>query len=159
MFTTQNNLPENVRTQVADLLNRSLADLSDLYSQTKQAHWNVRGPLFYQLHKLFDDLAAGVAEHLDDIAERVAALGGFARGTVRQAAAQTRLEEFPDAQATDLGYVDILSERFAHCANETRLQVDEADELGDTDTADLLTAVSRNLDKSLWMLEAHLRKL
>jgi starvation-inducible DNA-binding protein len=159
MFTTQNNLPEDVRTQVAALLNQALADLSDLYSQTKQAHWNVRGKLFYQLHKLFDELAAGVEEHLDELAERITALGGFARGTIRQAAAQTRLEEFPDAQATDLGYVEVLTERFARCANETRIQVDEADELGDADTADLLTAISRNLDKSLWMLEAHMRKL
>ena len=55
MFITKNSLPAETRAQVAAILNQSLADLSDLYSQTKQAHWNVRGRLFYSLHKLFDE--------------------------------------------------------------------------------------------------------
>ena len=156
-FTTQNSLPPATRAQVAAMLNQSLADLSDLYSQTKQAHWNVRGRLFYSLHKLFDDIAAAVEGHLDDIAERVTALGALARGTVRQAAASSRLAEFPDEQAGELAYATALSERFALCANTTRKAIDETSALGDADTADLLTAVSRDLDKALWMIEAHTR--
>ena len=57
MHSTKNSLSKATRTKVNELLNQSLADLSDLYSQTKQAHWNVRGPSFIALHKLFDDLA------------------------------------------------------------------------------------------------------
>ena len=108
MFTTKNNLAPKIRAQVAAILNQSLADLSDLYSQTKQAHWNVRGPNFYSLHKLFDDLAGAVEEHLDDVAERVTALGGTAQGTVRQIAAASRLPEFPREQKDDLAFATAL---------------------------------------------------
>ena len=155
MFTTKNNLAPKIRAQVAAILNQSLADLSDLYSQTKQAHWNVRGPNFYSLHKLFDDLAGAVEEHLDDVAERVTALGGTAQGTVRQIAAASRLPEFPREQKDDLAFATALRERFAFAANTTRQAVDQAAELGDADAADLLTGISRDLDKALWILEAH----
>jgi starvation-inducible DNA-binding protein len=155
MKPTRHSLPTKKRAAVADLLNQSLADLSDLYSQTKQAHWNVRGRQFYAFHKLFDDLAESVEGHLDDIAERVTALGGTARGTIRQAAAASRLPEFPSKLKGDQEFVAALVERYAQAANETREAIDAADELGDADSADLLTAASRDLDKALWMLEAH----
>jgi len=157
MFTTQINLPASDRAQLVDLLNQQLADLTDLASQTKQAHWNVHGRHFYQFHKLFEELAAVVETHLDELAERIATLGGYARGTVRDAAQNSRLENFPAEQGDDQGYVDVLSGRFAACANEIRLAIAAADELDDATTADLLTAISRGLDKSLWFLEAHLR--
>ena len=159
MFTTQINIPVEDRAQLADLLNQQLADLSDLSSQTKQAHWNVRGKHFYQHHKLFEELAGVVETHIDDLAERIAALGGYAKGTVRDAARASRLEDFPSDQGDDQGYVDVLSGRFAACANEVRNAVMTAEELSDSTTADLLTAISRGLDKSLWMLEAHLRPM
>ena len=155
MHTTNNSLSTKTRSKVAAILNQSLADLSDLYSQTKQAHWNVRGRHFYSLHKLFDDLAGSVEAHLDDIAERVTALGGIAQGTIRQAAAASRLPEFPTAQKDDFAYVAALVERFASAANETRKAIDQTAQLGDADSADLFTGVSRDLDKALWMLEAH----
>ena len=155
MHPTQNSLSVETRAQVSTILNQSLADLMDLYSQTKQAHWNVRGRLFYPLHKLFDELASVVEEHLDEIAERVSALGALAQGTVRLAAANSRLSEFPVEETRDVLYLAALSGRYASCANQTRAAVDETDQLGDADTADLLTAVSRDLDKALWMLEAH----
>ena len=155
MHSTKNSLPPEIRTEVAVILNQMLADLADLYSQTKQAHWNVRGNHFYTLHKLFDDLAAAVEPHIDDTAERITALGGIAKGTVRQAAESSRLPEFPIEQSGDMLFLAALIERYALCANETRKAIDETSELGDADTADLLTAVSRDLDKSLWMLEAH----
>ena len=155
MHPSQNSLTHEIRAQVAAILNQSLADLTDLYSQTKQAHWNVRGRLFYPLHKLFDELAAMVLAHLDEIAERITALGALAQGTVRLAAANSRLTEFPIEETVDSIYLAALSGRFALCANETRKAIDETAQLGDADTADLLTAVSRALDKGLWMLEAH----
>jgi starvation-inducible DNA-binding protein len=158
MFKTKNNIPAGTRKKVAAILNQTLADLSDLYSPTKQAHWNVRGGSFYALHKLFDDLAGSVEEHIDPTAERITALGALARGTVRQSAAESALPEFPDAQAGELTYVTALVERYAAAAASVRKAIDKTDALGDADTADLLTGVSRDLDKALWMLEAHTRK-
>ena len=158
MFKTRNSLSVEVRKQVTDLLNQSLADLSDLYSQTKQAHWNVRGPSFYSLHKLFDEVAGVVEGHLDDVAERVTALGAMAQGTVRQAAAHSRLAEFPDEQNEEFSYLNALRDRYSVIGDETRKAIDKAAGVGDADSADLLTAVSRDLDKALWMLEAHSAK-
>ena len=146
-FDTQNSLPTDTRKKVAVILNQLLADLSDLYSQAKQAHWNVRGPQFYSLHKLFDELAAGVEEHIDPLAERIVALGGVADGTVRQAAARSALGEFPTERAEGLAYVTALAERFAQCGTATRKSIDDTASIGDADTADLLTGLSQDLDK------------
>src|SRR5580698_3679431 len=138
MFDTKNNLPAGARLKVAKLLNQFLADLGDLYSQTKQAHWNVRGRLFISLHKLFDELAEGVDEHIDPLAERITAIGGIAHGTVRQAASASRLREFPTEKHGELDYVRALIERYGHTANAVRKGIDDCDDWGDADSADLL---------------------
>lgn len=151
---TANNLPARVRERSVAALNQVLADLTDLWSQAKQAHWNVRGPKFYALHKLFDEVA-GVAEApLDDLAERAVALGGVAQGTVRMAAAASQLPEWPAALANEDAFTAALKERFAIAANAVRTAIDVAANAGDADTADLLTGISRDLDKALWFLEA-----
>ncbi len=147
-------LTPTVRQSVADLLNQTLADVFDLYSQTKQAHWTVRGPQFWQLHKLFDEVAGATEEHVDGIAERIAALGGFPRGTSRMAAGASQVPEFPE-KFDEMGHVTALIERFGLVANSVRTAIDKAAELGDADSADLLTGVSRTLDQQLWFLEAH----
>jgi len=155
MHKTRNSLPQATRARVEVILNQSLADLNDLYSQTKQAHWNVRGPHFYSLHKLFDDLADSVEAHIDPLAERIVALGGVANGTVRQAAARSALTEFPTERGEGLAYVTALVERFAQCGAAARKGIEDTAAIGDADTADMLTGLSQDLDKSLWMLEAH----
>ena len=157
LHSTRIQIDENVRVKSALLLNQALADLSDLASQTKQAHWNVKGPQFYSLHLLFDSLADTVEGHLDTIAERITTLGGTASGTVRQAAASSALPEFPQ-NYEGLACVNSLIERFGIAANSVRSAIDASGSAGDADTADLFTAVSRDLDKSLWFLEAHTRK-
>ncbi|MBI4660000.1 MAG: DNA starvation/stationary phase protection protein Dps [Verrucomicrobia bacterium] len=154
---TKVNLSEQTRAQVTSILNQLLADLSDLCSQCKQAHWNVRGSLFYPLHKVFDDLAESIGGHLDPLAERITALGGVASGTVRQAAALSALPEFPHGPSEGLAYVTAMIDRFGLAANAVRKAIDDTAALGDAGTADLLTGVSQDLDKGLWFLEAHTR--
>ena len=150
------DLPAKARTSLVALLNQQLANVSDLYTQTKQAHWNVRGPEFYQLHKLFDDLAATLPEHIDTIAERAVTLGGLATGTARDAAKHSEIPEFPHEPGA-MDYVKELVKRYGQVGNSVRKAIDASDDLGDVDSADLLTAVSRELDKSLYFLEAHIR--
>jgi len=156
-----NDLPAKTRAVSVDALNQALADLSDLYSQAKQAHWNVRGPSFFTLHKLFDDVAESAEEPIDDIAERIVQLGGVAQGTVRMAAKNTALSEFEvsdkAAAADPLAYAKALAAQFAVCAKSIRAATDATAAAGDADTADLFTGVSRALDKSLWFIEAHMR--
>jgi len=145
------------RTKINVVLNQQLADASDLLSQVKQAHWNVKGPAFWQLHKLFDEVAEQAERWIDELAERVTALGGYARGTVRMASASSTLPELPTDITDGTDYVKAVVERLAAFANSAREAIDWADKLGDAGTADLFTEVSRSADRYLYFLEAHLQ--
>lgn len=158
MFETRISMDETTRAQVIELLNQRMADIFDLYSQTKQAHWNVKGRDFYQLHLLFDQLAEGIEDYVDDIAERITALGGFALGTVRMAAQTSSLPEFLAEDADEMQYVEMLAERYAHVGQCLREDNDTMEEKDDMGTSDLLTEIIRQIDKSLYFLEAHIQR-
>jgi starvation-inducible DNA-binding protein len=151
---TGTSVPLKSREPVVALLNQALADLGDLYSQTKQAHWNVRGRNFYSHHLLFDAVAETAEAHWDDVAERAVQLGGYARGTARMTAGASALPEWPVDLAGEAEFVKALTGRFTLVANSIRAAIETAANLGDADTADLFTEISRKLDKSLWLLEA-----
>jgi starvation-inducible DNA-binding protein len=157
-FPTKNDLGPDIREKAIALLNQHLADTFDLYSQTKQAHWNVKGLQFQQLHELFDTLATLLEEYIDLIAERATALGGTALGTARMAAGASRLPEYPLDAVDGRQHVEALTARFASLAKTARAAIDAAASFGDIDTSDLFTEVSRGLDKHLWFLEAHLTR-
>ncbi|NJL87036.1 MAG: DNA starvation/stationary phase protection protein Dps [Leptolyngbyaceae cyanobacterium SM1_1_3] len=157
-YPTRIDLPIDTRTQVVDVLNQSLAASLDLKTQTKQAHWNVKGMDFYQLHELFDEMAGELEEYVDMVAERVTALGGTAMGTARMAASGSILPEYPVDAIAGEEHVTALAERYAAYAQHVREAIASADNLGDADTADLYTEISRTVDKRLWFLEAHLVK-
>jgi starvation-inducible DNA-binding protein len=154
MFTTKNDLSEAARTKLIALLNARLADCIDLQTQTKQAHWNVKGPNFIALHELFDDINEAVGDYVDDIAERAVQLGGVAEGTARMVAKKSSLAEYP-AVVDGLSHVSALSSALAAFGKTVRAAIDEADKLGDKDSSDLFTEVSRGVDKWLWFVEAH----
>jgi starvation-inducible DNA-binding protein len=159
MFNTHNDIPHQVRATMVTLLNQQLADTFDLYSQTKQAHWNVKGMNFMQLHLLFDQLAASLIDAVDLIAERVTALGGTALGTARLAAEHSTLPEFPVSLHSGRQYLELLAERFGNYAATTRAAIATAAEHNDQDTSDLLIEVSRTVDKHLWFIDAHLQEV
>lgn len=154
---TRIDLSSKSRVQLVDLLNESLADTFDLYSQVKQAHWNVKGHQFYQLHLLFDEIASELLAFVDELAERVTALGGTALGTVRMAAGQSQIDEYPSGILEGLDHIAALAERFATYCQSVRNNIEKSAELEDADTADLFTEISRTADKRLWFLEAHLQ--
>jgi starvation-inducible DNA-binding protein len=157
-FATRIDLDESTREQMVSLLNQLLADLFDLFSQVKQAHWNVKGEEFYQLHKLFDEMAEELLDYIDIVAERVTALGGEARGTVRMAADASRVDQYPEGVFESLQLVDALADRYAAVAAPCREGIDAAEKAEDMVTSDLLIDVCRGLDKRLWFLEAHLQR-
>jgi starvation-inducible DNA-binding protein len=156
-YATRIDIPAEARSKLVALLNQQLADSFDLFSQIKQAHWNVKGMHFIALHELFDKLAEETEDYVDDIAERATALGGVAVGTARAAGEASRLPEFPLEGVHGKAAVEALVERYAILAASTRKAIEAAAALGDADTSDLFTSVSRGLDKSLWFLEAHLQ--
>lgn len=157
LHNTKNDLAKDKRESVVSLLNSRLADAIDLKSQAKQAHWNVKGMNFISLHELFDQVATEVEMHIDNIAERITALGGTAYGTVRVAAQNSSLNEYPLEITDGAAHVDALSTVLADFGKKVRADIDTTDKLGDADTADLLTEVSRSVDKLLWLVEAHIQ--
>ena len=156
MYQTKNDIPEKTRTAVGTLLNARLADAVDLMHQAKQAHWNVKGPGFIALHKLFDEVVDAAEEYMDLIAERIVQLGGTAEGTVQVAAKRSALKEYPVEISGERDHVEALSSALATFGKQVRHAIDQSDELGDSDTADIFTEISRGTDKYLWFVEAHL---
>jgi starvation-inducible DNA-binding protein len=157
MFKTKNDLSEPTRTKAVELLNARLADCIDLQTQTKQAHWNVKGPNFIALHELFDKISKEVEDYVDDIAERAVQLGGVAQGTARTVARASSLPDYPPNTVDGRSHVEALSSALAAFGKAAREAIHQANELGDLDTADLFTEVSRGIDKWLWFVEAHLQ--
>lgn len=155
LIETKNDLPEDTRRQVVELLNQRLADCIDLQTHCKQAHWNVKGPSFIALHKLFDEINEEVEDYVDDIAERIVQLGGQAEGTARLVVAHSNLIDYPPAISTGAEHVAALSDSLSAFGRTARMGIDEMDELEDKDSADLMTGISRGIDKWLWFVEAH----
>ena len=157
MYKTKNSLPESVRTKSIALLGKNLALAIDLSLQTKQAHWNVKGPNFIALHELFDKVSDDAREFVDLIAERITTLGGTAEGTLQAVGPRTTLPAYPLTIASGPQHLETLSSALAAFGASVRQAIDESAGFGDADTADLFTEVSRETDKQLWFLEAHLQ--
>jgi len=156
-FRSSVELSEKQRHAIIELLSLRLADAADLKTQTKYAHWNVKGMNFIALHELFDAIAGHVEEHIDLIAERITALGGVAHGTARQAVAASTIGEYNLDAVSGEEHVTALSRQLAKFANAVRENIDAADKQGDKGTSDLFTEIVRQADKDLWFLEAHLQ--
>ena len=157
MYPTKNSLPEKTRIQIAGMLQDHLSNSIDLTTQAKQAHWNVKGPDFISLHELFDKVAEDSEEYTDLIAERIVQLGGTAEGTLQAAAKRTQLPEYPLNISAGHAHVNALAHSLASYGENIRDAVTKADELKDQDTADLLTQISRAVNKYLWFVEAHIQ--
>ena len=158
IFSTHNDLPVPVRETMVALLNQQLADTFDLYSQVKQAHWNVKGPNFIALHELFDKISDLVLEQIDEIAERITALGGTAEGTVAVAAKRSKLKNYPLSITAGKDHLFYLSTQLSVYGKAVRTAIDDTTKLGDAGTADLFTGISRAVDQYLWFIEAHLQE-
>jgi starvation-inducible DNA-binding protein len=155
-YPTSVGVPENNRQAIIALLNARLADSTDLRTQVKWAHWNVKGLHFIQLHELFDSVAGHLEDQTDTIAERITTLGGVANGTAREVAAKSGLKEADLSASDGPSMLKFLVHNVAHHANALRAAVQESDDLGDPITTDMFTQLTRELDKDLWFLEAHL---
>src|SRR3984893_8671321 len=158
MYKTKIDLSEKIRRNVIVILNDRLADAIDLQSQVKQAHWNVKGPNFIALHELFDKISDLFLEQIDEIAERVTSLGGTAEGTVTVAAKRSKLKKYALRMTAGKDSLLYFSPQPSVFGKSVRAAIDDTNKLGDLDTADLFTGISREVDKYLWFLEAHLQE-
>jgi starvation-inducible DNA-binding protein len=157
MHTTRNDLPKATRSKVNALLGERLADTLDLRLATKQAHWNVKGPGFMELHELFDEVATRLDGHADELAERITALGGVALGRAQLVTRQSTLSPYRDDIFAGRDHLEALAERFAALARSMRKAIGKAAKAGDDVSSDLFNEITGALDKDLWLLEAHIQ--
>lgn len=156
-YISRIDLSEHLRKQASALLQARLSDALDLEAQAKQAHWNVKGPHFLQLHELFDTVHDAIEEFVDLLAERITTLGHVADGRVATTASASTLYAYPLEAAGGEAHLKALAGSLGAFGKAVRAAIDEAASLGDADTADLFTQISRETDKQLWFLEAHLQ--
>jgi len=157
LFKTRIDIDESAREQLIDLLNQQLADTFDVFSQAKQAHWNVKGSDFFQLHELFDAVADAILPFVDMLAERVTTLGGVATGTVRMAAKASKQKEYPLDATSGKDHLENVRDRLAALTASNRKAIEKSGDLGDPTTEDLFTEVSRTVDLQLYFVESHLQ--
>ena len=156
MGDIKTDLKRSATAKSVAFLHPVLASATDLLLSTKEAHWNVRGPNFMSIHLFFDKLYEEVGVYVDDLAERTIEMGGHARGTLKVAAKMSTLPDYPEGLISEKDHLHALVAQFVAFSIVVRAGIDLVDAAGDRDTADLLTQVSRGLDKQIWFLEAHL---
>ena len=157
MYDTRIDLSISIREKVVPILQARLVDSVDLFTQVKQAHWNVKGPHFIALHELFDRIAEMVERQGDMLAERITALGGRADGTARVVATQSALTEFPLDIKDGLLYVAAVADKLSVFGKALRVNIERVAKFGDADTAELFTEISRAIDNQLRLVDAHLQ--
>ncbi len=157
LFRTKIDIPEKNREKLIELVNQCLADTFDLYSACKQAHWNVKGMEFQQLHELFDGVADAIFPFVDMFAERATTLGGVAMGTVRMAAKASRVKEYPDDLVKGKDHLEAVRDRLAAYCGSLRQAIGDASDQDDPTTEDLVTEASRTADLQLYFVESHLQ--
>lgn len=155
-FPCSVKLADDTRKTLIEGLNVALATSMDLFTQVKQAHWNLKGPQFFARHQLFDDLASHLNEHADDYAERAATLGGYATGTLRMAAERTVLKPYDERAVSGVDHLRALRERFAAYTTLLRNGIEVSQTAGDPATEDLYIEKLRSAEFDLWFLESHL---
>ena len=147
-------LTENARKSVAEALNASLADTYALYIKTHSYHWNVTGPQFHTLHVMFEEQYNEMWTALDEIAERVRALGVFAPASGKQFAELSAIENAENAPPPAEAMVRQLLADHETLIKRARNGLSIAEEAGDAASADLLTVRIQTHEKTAWMLRA-----
>ncbi len=154
---TKLDLKAAARTELAQMLNQFVADNSDLYSQVKTAHWNVKGRHFHSLHKLFDEVAELVEPFTDMMAERASLMGAYVTGTVRKAAEASRLPEFPVNEDGGRELLEAVRDRLVAHVTNLREAASRAGDLEDPTSEDLFAEATRAVDQSIYFVESHLQ--
>jgi len=151
-----NGLSDNTRKSMTELLNSRLADAIDLTLAVKQAHWALKGNGFIGVHKLLDDVADRLSESADLMAERIMVIGGQAKGTLQTANEASKMSPYPSDINAIEDHITALTERFSDVGARVHIAIDEAGEAGDEGTADILTEISRQIDKDAWFIGANI---
>jgi starvation-inducible DNA-binding protein len=149
--------PEH-RAEVANALNRLLADEHILYIQTRNAHWNVEGPDFLTKHRFFEEQYHQIETMIDDVAERIRTIGHYAEGTLSGFLKLTHLTEQTREKNDSAGFMKSLLEAHESIIIHLRENIERvASDWNDAGTSDFITGLMETHEKMAWMLRAHLR--
>ncbi len=142
---------------VVTALNKLLADSYSLMAQTHLAHWNVEGTDFFQLHTAFQTQYEELFTAIDEIAERVRAVGGFAEGGLSRFAKLSDVDEAPALRQSGRDFVALLIDGHEKCADAAKALETAAGEADDLETQDLAIGRRQTHQKTLWMLKSFLK--
>jgi starvation-inducible DNA-binding protein len=155
MRTINIGLTDEQRQGVINLLNQDLADAYLLLVKTKKCHWDVVGPQFMTLHKLWQEHYEALTINVDAIAERVRTLGGYPVGTMAGFLKICSLKENPGSIPTATGMVTQLLEDHEQIVRNLRAHIEQcSDALKDDGTADFLTGLMEQHEEIAWMLRS-----
>ena len=148
-------MEEKDSAAVIDLLQNRLNALNDLALTLKHVHWNVIGPNFIAVHTMLDPQVESVREMVDDVAERIATLGGSPTGTPGALVAQRNGDDYSGGRADAIAHLGALDLVYPGVVTDHREAIDETEE-ADPVTQDLLIAQSGQLEQFQWFVRAHL---
>ncbi|GIN93121.1 general stress protein 20U [Siminovitchia terrae] len=141
--------------QLIELVNKQVANWTVLYTKLHNFHWYVKGPNFFTLHAKFEELYNEAALHVDELAERLLALGGEPVATLRESLELASVNEAGNGQTAEQ-MVQTIVEDFEILTLELKKGIELADQSGDETTGDMLLSIHQSLEKHLWMLNAFL---
>lgn len=153
---TNLGIPDKARAQIAVLLAKLLADEYILLTKTRNAHWNVEGPDFHAMHGFFESQYEQIDESVDEVAERIRALGHGAPGSLAQMLKQTRLKEITQHLTRSSDFIEVLLEDHESIIRSLREDAPKCAKLGDDGTNDFLVGLMEAHEKMAWMLRASL---
>ncbi|WKK60254.1 Dps family protein [Sphingobacterium sp. BN32] len=154
---TNIGLKEKDTAAVANMLNRLLADENVLYIKVRNAHWNVEGPDFHAQHLFFETIYDELAELIDEVAERVRAIGHYAIGTMKEFLEVTQLTEMKYNKNDSQGFIKELLNDFESLIITLREDIKLAEDHEDAGTEDFLVGILEKHEKTAWMLRAHVK--
>jgi starvation-inducible DNA-binding protein len=142
---------------IADIVNKQVANWTVLYTKLHNYHWYVKGSQFFTLHVKFEEFYNEAAVHIDNLAERLLALGGKPVATMRESLELSSIEE-ANNQEDAQQMVQTLVSDFGKLSEELKEGMNTAQEENDETTADMLLAIHSSLEKHVWMLTSFLGK-
>lgn len=151
-------MSQKAMKEVAEMLSDFLADTYALYLKTQNFHWNIVGPDFYALHVLFEKHYEDMAEAVDEIAERIRALGAYAEGTFSQFKKRTSIKEEPKPLKSEDMLKKLIKDHEL-ISQHGRQLIAESQQFHDEITADLVIKRLGFHEKAAWMLRSHLEKI
>lgn len=155
MKQTNTGITEQNRQNVVNILDALLADEYVLYTKTRNYHWNVVGPHFNDYHKAFEEQYDGLSEDIDEIAERIRALGFKASSSLSEFQKNSQLEEHPGEYSDANTMASNLLNDHETIIQTIRKNIPEIGEkYGDVGTEDFLTSLMEKHEKTAWMLRS-----